>query len=633
MSLYYEAAEVLAAPTNQGGSLRSRIFSKKDLKSQPAQIYALAIETCKWSPVLKDVIENADLLRLERKLTPTLSLLLVHDLLLAKRGIALPATHGLRASIERHKGRLQAELTKARLRRKMSTMEALKAYVETGQENATDTSEAPYPRWIRINTLKTTLEDQLESTFAGFERAATIDTVRHRGSKRLYIDVHIPNLIAISPNIDLSKSVAYKSGEIIFQDKASCFPAYLLDPLAEDGDIIDSCSAPGNKTTHIAAILVDRLPEPDESTQVIHAFEKNKGRAETLEKMVNLAGSNTFTTLHAGYDFLKTDPNSGTYKNVGALLLDPSCSGSGIVGRDDMPELHLPGIKEIVAKPSRNKKKPKKAPEPVETSKKETNKKRKREEDGDALEVMVDDDGVVTAVDSDAELKARLTALAEFQLELLLHAFKYPAAQKITYSTCSIHAEENEYVVQKALASDIAKEKGWKILRRDNQIRGMREWPVRGSIEACDGDEVVAEGCIRANKGDEHATMGFFLAGFVRDQTSTVDPEVGLLRDERGHIVRDLMGLPLRKDQEDAEELNVDAQVAPEEAQDFSPEDDDEWGGFEEEVAPIVERKKEVHAIIEKKKEKAKVNKHAHDAIKKRVNMSVKEKKRQKTKR
>jgi len=67
MSLYYEAAEVLAAPKDSGGSLKSRIFSKKDLKSQPAQIYALAIETCKWSPVLKEVIEKADLLRLERK--------------------------------------------------------------------------------------------------------------------------------------------------------------------------------------------------------------------------------------------------------------------------------------------------------------------------------------------------------------------------------------------------------------------------------------------------------------------------------------------------------------------------------------------------------------------------------------
>ena len=69
MSLYYEAADILAAPTNKGGSLRSRIFSKKDLKSQPAQIYALAIESCKWSPVLKEVIEDADILRLERKVS------------------------------------------------------------------------------------------------------------------------------------------------------------------------------------------------------------------------------------------------------------------------------------------------------------------------------------------------------------------------------------------------------------------------------------------------------------------------------------------------------------------------------------------------------------------------------------
>jgi putative methyltransferase len=67
MSLYYEAADILTAPAIAGGSLKSRIFSKKDLKSQPAQIYALVIETCKWSPVLKEVIEYADILRLERK--------------------------------------------------------------------------------------------------------------------------------------------------------------------------------------------------------------------------------------------------------------------------------------------------------------------------------------------------------------------------------------------------------------------------------------------------------------------------------------------------------------------------------------------------------------------------------------
>jgi len=73
MSLYYEAADILTAPTNSGGSLKSRIFSKKDLKSQPAQLYALVIETCKWSLVLKEVVERATLLTLERKVSPATS--------------------------------------------------------------------------------------------------------------------------------------------------------------------------------------------------------------------------------------------------------------------------------------------------------------------------------------------------------------------------------------------------------------------------------------------------------------------------------------------------------------------------------------------------------------------------------
>lgn len=67
MSLYYEAADILKAPTNSGGSLKSRIFSNKNLKTQPANLYALVIETCKWSCMLKEVIERTALLEAERK--------------------------------------------------------------------------------------------------------------------------------------------------------------------------------------------------------------------------------------------------------------------------------------------------------------------------------------------------------------------------------------------------------------------------------------------------------------------------------------------------------------------------------------------------------------------------------------
>ncbi|RDL40745.1 S-adenosyl-L-methionine-dependent methyltransferase [Venustampulla echinocandica] len=623
MSLYHETADFLTAPSNAGGSLKSRIFSKKDLKSQPAQVYALTIESCKWSAVLKEVVENADLLRLERKITPVLSVLLVHDLLLAKRGIALPATHGLRTSIERHKARLGAEFTKARIRRKLSSVESLKAHIEAGFEIGTDNSEAPYPRWIRINTLKTSIEDQLGTTFADYERAATVEAVRQRGSKRIFIDVNIPNLVAISPNIDISKNEAYKTGAIILQDKASCFPAYLLDPLPEDGDIIDTCSAPGNKTTHLAAILISHNPEVDECSQTIHAFEKNKGRAETLEKMVNVAGSQTLTKLHAGQDFLKIDPTAATFKNVGALLLDPSCSGSGIIGREEIPELHLPVLKQGAA-PSKNTKRPKTLDENKES------RKRKRDQSDAPLDVMVDDDGMVTAVDTEDELKARLTALSKFQLELLLHAFKFPSAQKITYSTCSLYAEENEEVVSKALNSAIAKERGWRIQSREDQIKGMKEWPVRGSLDACGGDATIAESCIRANKGDEHGTMGFFLAGFVRDQQVHGDIESQLLRDERGHLVRDLLGFPVRTHPEESGNVSNGVAAEPETEENNHLEYEEEWGGFddatEEEVAQPVagddkllgkSQQSQVHPV----------SKHLPSAVKRRPELGSQKKK------
>jgi hypothetical protein len=67
MSLYYEAAAILANADKVGGSLKSRIYTKKELKSPPAQIFALIAETSKWSIVLKDVIEKCRLLAEERK--------------------------------------------------------------------------------------------------------------------------------------------------------------------------------------------------------------------------------------------------------------------------------------------------------------------------------------------------------------------------------------------------------------------------------------------------------------------------------------------------------------------------------------------------------------------------------------
>ncbi|KAI0455195.1 S-adenosyl-L-methionine-dependent methyltransferase [Xylaria acuta] len=514
MSLYHETAGILSAPSSTGGNLKTRIFGNgnghknKHLKSPPQQIYALASETCKWSSVLKEVVDSSELLRHERKLTPVLALLLVHDFLLSRKGIALPASHGLRAAIERHKARLTAELSRARLRRKAVSVDALRQLVtieslgEAGQ----------YPRWVRVNTLKTTLQDQLDTTFKNSTQVASVKDVvtGSIAANLLYVDEHVPNLLALSPTFEITKTPAYTSGAVILQDKASCFPAYLLDPQPEDGDVIDSCSAPGNKTTHIAAIIKSRLAEGEECKQKVYAFEKDQYRARTLDKMVNLAGAQEITRMSLGRDFLKVDPTAPLYKNVGALLLDPSCSGSGIVGRDAMPTIHMPE-------------------QPGATARKTPlgkNRKRKREDgtaEGGRQQILVDDDGQELVVSSEKEMRVRLEALSSFQLTLLLHAFTFPAARRVTYSTCSIHAEENEQVVLKALQSEVAMKRGWRIMKRDQQVRGMREWPVRGSLEASGGDEEIAEACIRSYKDDGRGVMGFFVAGFVRDAGAEIE--------------------------------------------------------------------------------------------------------------
>lgn len=426
-------------------------------------------------------------------------------------------------------------------------MEAFKEQID----RAAAGEEVLIPRWVRINVIKTTVEEQLNATFKGYEQVTTIEEVLAPSTggkqRRILIDPHIPNLVAVTQGIDLSKTEAYTSGKIIFQDKASCFPAYLLDPLPEDGDVVDGCAAPGNKTTHLAAICHTRRPDFETpEPQKIFAFEKDKRRSQTLTKMIKIAGSHGSTRVGFGQDFCQVDPMGQQFANVGALLLDPSCSGSGIVGRDTMPELHTPEASPASGATKKMDKGKGKASE----KKDEKNKKRKLDDKEEAQNsVMIDDEGNETVVGSPKDLETRLQALAGFQLKILLHAFNFPAAKKVTYSTCSIHSQENEHVVIKVLQSDVAKRRGWRILKRSEQVRGMRDWPVRGLPESCGGDADVAEGCIRSYKGDGHGVMGFFVAGFVRDGSAdgATDPDGPYMRDERGMIVRDAMGMPYLK--------------------------------------------------------------------------------------
>jgi 25S rRNA (cytosine2278-C5)-methyltransferase len=67
MSVYFDAVSIVQNPSTEGGSFKSRIYNSNTLKSSPAQVYALITETAKWDILLKEVIENSELLLREQK--------------------------------------------------------------------------------------------------------------------------------------------------------------------------------------------------------------------------------------------------------------------------------------------------------------------------------------------------------------------------------------------------------------------------------------------------------------------------------------------------------------------------------------------------------------------------------------
>ncbi|MCJ1443615.1 MAG: hypothetical protein MMC23_004114 [Stictis urceolatum] len=530
MSLYYDAASIILDSSKSDSSLKAKVYGSKKIKRSPAQVYALISETSKWNEVLNEVVERSQLLSHERKLTPALSLLLVHDLLLAKTGVAAPANHALRVAVEKHKARLQAEFTKARLRRGCATVNALLQHlqksaktpdIEGSDADATDSSqEFGHPRWVRINTLKSTLDDQLKSTFADFRKVETLREIldnerRSPPDKLVHVDLHVPDLVAIPSKIDLVSSAAYPRGEIIFQDKASCFPAYLLDPQVEDGELLDACAAPGNKTTHLVALARASRWGPDDIGGVVHACERDGSRSRTLMSMLNIAGAAEGTSIRGGQDFLKLNPQRLPWNEVGGLLLDPSCSGSGIVGREASAAFVLPSNEDSKPQAKSRKRKHEKVKVSIPPTPPGTDSIEKVEEIPDG------------AVNSKT-LQDRLKSLSAFQTKLVLHAMSFPAARKIVYSTCSVHNEENEGVVLAALNSPIAREQGWRMMRREEQVSGMKAWHSRGRPEACESSadaDIVAEACIRCSKFTEDGTQGFFVAAFVRrDSAGGADP-------------------------------------------------------------------------------------------------------------
>ncbi|NXB13503.1 NSUN5 methyltransferase, partial [Rhagologus leucostigma] len=396
------------------------------------QLYALVSETLRYASVLEKLLDGAALLQAEKKLPPQLAKVLVYDLLFGK---GLKCGGRWKALARRHRARLEAELARMKVRHKVSRNEDLLA-----PEQVVSPAASQVPRYVRVNTLKTCVDDVIDFfkrqgyTYLG--KATSVEELKALFGKKFLLDLHLPELLVFPSQTDLHDNLLYTSGHIILQDKASCLPAFLLGPVA-GSHVIDACAAPGNKTSHLAAILKNKGQ--------IFAFDVDPKRVAAMNTLLTRAGV-TGCQL-AQQDFLTVDPRDPKYSRVTHILLDPSCSGSGMVTRGPVQE----------AAPS-------------------------------------------------AE---RLQALAGFQRRVLNHALSFPALRRLVYSTCSLHQEENEDVVQAVLQE-------WGSAFR--LVTAFPSWPCRG-LGAFSG----AESCLRASPA-ETLTHGFFVAVLERCREGAAAP-------------------------------------------------------------------------------------------------------------
>ncbi|MGE4348448.1 MAG: 16S rRNA (cytosine(967)-C(5))-methyltransferase RsmB [Candidatus Berkiella sp.] len=134
------------------------------------------------------------------------------------------------------------------------------------------------------------------------------------------VALHLPE------NTKVSTLPGFKEGLFSVQDASAQWAAELLD-IAPNQTILDACSAPGGKTTHI----LEKAPGPI----TLFSVERNKYKIALLEE--NLARLQLQCTLiNADASDLSQYWQTPVFDRI---LLDPPCSGTGVIRRH--PDIKL----------------------------------------------------------------------------------------------------------------------------------------------------------------------------------------------------------------------------------------------------------------------------------------------------
>jgi 16S rRNA (cytosine967-C5)-methyltransferase len=130
-----------------------------------------------------------------------------------------------------------------------------------------------------------------------------------------HTDPELGEALVVESALDLHRTGAWRRGAVIAQSRAAMLVARVLDP--QPGErVLDLCSAPGGKATHVAALMGG-------AGEVV-AVERNPARAERLRQTARRLGACNVTVEVA--DAAQARAGGDTFDRV---LVDPPCSGLG----------------------------------------------------------------------------------------------------------------------------------------------------------------------------------------------------------------------------------------------------------------------------------------------------------------
>ena len=206
---------------------------------------------------------------------------------------------------------------------------------ETEEEKLSISTSTPL--WLVKMLIKQLGKETTQKVLASYHevptlaaRVNTLKTSRDEILKNYDVQVgYLSQDAILFKSGNIANTDLFKQGLVSVQDESSQMVALLLNP-AKHSRVLDMCSAPGSKTTHLSAIM--------ENTGMIEAIDLYEHKIQLIQ---NNAKRLNATNIHAqAYDSTKLT-DLFEKESFDSILLDGPCSGLGVIRRK--PEIkYLP---------------------------------------------------------------------------------------------------------------------------------------------------------------------------------------------------------------------------------------------------------------------------------------------------